>query len=111
MLRIPHCLDNRLTDGGEFVSLTSRPRSTHQKNIKKTRKLKHVCLEANTDADVSNQNAGQTIRKIANFFGNVAAFKHMDTTIRNANCINEKITRRLNSGNACLPLISESFAF
>jgi hypothetical protein len=25
MLRIPHCLDNRLTDGGEVVSLTRRP--------------------------------------------------------------------------------------
>jgi hypothetical protein len=27
MLRIPHCLDNRLTDGGKVVSLTHRPRS------------------------------------------------------------------------------------
>jgi hypothetical protein len=25
MLRIPHCLHNRLTDGGKFVSLTRRP--------------------------------------------------------------------------------------
>jgi hypothetical protein len=25
MLRIPHCLDNRLTDGGKAVSLTHRP--------------------------------------------------------------------------------------
>jgi hypothetical protein len=24
-LRLPHCLDNRLTDGGEVVSLTRRP--------------------------------------------------------------------------------------
>jgi hypothetical protein len=24
MLRIPHCLDNRLTGGGKFVSLTRR---------------------------------------------------------------------------------------
>jgi hypothetical protein len=23
--RLPHCLDNRLTDGGEVVSLTRRP--------------------------------------------------------------------------------------
>jgi hypothetical protein len=28
MLRIPHCLDNRLTDGGRIVSLTYRPLST-----------------------------------------------------------------------------------
>jgi hypothetical protein len=31
MSRIPHCLDNRLTDGGEVVSLTTRPHSTSQK--------------------------------------------------------------------------------
>jgi hypothetical protein len=31
MLRIPHCLDNRLTGGGEVVSLTRRPLSTLQK--------------------------------------------------------------------------------
>jgi hypothetical protein len=28
MLRIPHCLDSRLTDGGKLVSPTHRPRST-----------------------------------------------------------------------------------
>jgi hypothetical protein len=28
MLRIPHCLDNRLTDNGKVVSPTHRPRST-----------------------------------------------------------------------------------
>jgi hypothetical protein len=32
MLRIPHCLENRLTDGGKFVSLKQRPRSTPQKH-------------------------------------------------------------------------------
>jgi hypothetical protein len=31
MLRIPHCLDNYVTDGGEVVSPTQRPRSTLQK--------------------------------------------------------------------------------
>jgi hypothetical protein len=31
MLRIPHCLDSRLTDGGLVVSLKKRPRSTPQK--------------------------------------------------------------------------------
>jgi hypothetical protein len=30
MLRIPHCLNNRLTDGGEVVSFTGRPRFTPQ---------------------------------------------------------------------------------
>jgi hypothetical protein len=33
MLRIPHCLDSRLIDGGEVVSLTHRPRSTAQKHF------------------------------------------------------------------------------
>jgi hypothetical protein len=33
MLRIPHCLDNRLTDGDEVVSPTHRPRSTPQKHF------------------------------------------------------------------------------
>jgi hypothetical protein len=31
-LRIPHCLDNCLTDGGKFVSPTLRPRFTPQKH-------------------------------------------------------------------------------
>jgi hypothetical protein len=26
MLRIPHCLDKRLIDGGDVVSLTKRPK-------------------------------------------------------------------------------------
>jgi phage-related holin len=53
----------------------------------------------------------KTITKIVNIFGNVAVFKYMDTILRNVNCINEKITSRLNSGNAYLPLISEPFVF
>jgi hypothetical protein len=32
MLRIPHCLDKRITDGDEIVSLTHRQRSTPQKH-------------------------------------------------------------------------------
>jgi hypothetical protein len=32
MLRIPHCLDNRLIDGGKFVSPTHRPHFTPQKH-------------------------------------------------------------------------------
>jgi hypothetical protein len=32
MLRIPHSLDNRLTDGGEVVSLTHWPRSAQHKH-------------------------------------------------------------------------------
>jgi hypothetical protein len=32
MLRIPHCLDNRLTDGGKVVSPTHPPHVTPQKH-------------------------------------------------------------------------------
>jgi hypothetical protein len=32
MLRNPHCLDNRLTDGSKVVCHTHRPRSTPQKH-------------------------------------------------------------------------------
>jgi hypothetical protein len=32
MLRIPYCLNDRLTDGGKTVSPTHRPRSTPQKH-------------------------------------------------------------------------------
>jgi hypothetical protein len=32
MLRIPHCLDNRLTDGGKVVSPTHLPHTTPQKH-------------------------------------------------------------------------------
>jgi hypothetical protein len=32
MLKIPYCVDNRLTDGGKVVSHTHRPRSTPQKH-------------------------------------------------------------------------------
>jgi hypothetical protein len=33
MLRVPHCLDNRLTGGGKVVSLTHRPRCNPQKHF------------------------------------------------------------------------------
>jgi hypothetical protein len=43
MLRIPHCLDSRLTDGGEVVSPTHWPRSTPQK---------HYCSVSDTHFDL-----------------------------------------------------------
>jgi hypothetical protein len=33
MLRIPHCLDSRLSDGGQVVSLTPHPCVTHHKHF------------------------------------------------------------------------------
>jgi hypothetical protein len=32
MSRLPHFLDNRLIDGGEFVSLSRQPAFTHQES-------------------------------------------------------------------------------
>jgi hypothetical protein len=50
-----------------------------------------------------HQNVGQNLDiKIANrSFENVSHFKYLRTTIINQNLIQEKIKRRLNSGNAC----------
>jgi hypothetical protein len=33
MLRIPHCLDSRLADGGKVVSFTHRPRFAPEKHF------------------------------------------------------------------------------
>jgi hypothetical protein len=39
MLRMPHCVDNRLAGGGKVLSSTNRPRFTPQKHFlgKKTK--------------------------------------------------------------------------
>jgi hypothetical protein len=41
MLRIPHCIDNRTTDGGKEISPRNRPRSTphHYYSVSGT----HLC--------------------------------------------------------------------
>jgi hypothetical protein len=39
MLRIPHCLDSRLTDGSEVVIPTHRPRSAPQKHNNNNNRL------------------------------------------------------------------------
>jgi hypothetical protein len=45
MLRIPHCLDNRVTDGGKVVSLTHPPHFTPQKHFHKTVSLETTFVE------------------------------------------------------------------
>jgi hypothetical protein len=42
VLRIPHCLDNWLSDGGEVVSLTHRPRFSPSGNYFSVPNI-HVC--------------------------------------------------------------------
>jgi hypothetical protein len=41
MLRIPHCLDNRLIDGGEVVSLTPQKHFSATVLLKELRKLRN----------------------------------------------------------------------
>jgi hypothetical protein len=50
-----------------------------------------------------HQNVGQNRDiKIANrSFENVSQFRYLGTTVTNQNLIQEKIKRRLNSGNSC----------
>jgi hypothetical protein len=43
MLKIPHCLDNRLTVGGKFVSLTHPPHFTTQKHYYLNVSGTHFC--------------------------------------------------------------------
>jgi hypothetical protein len=79
MLRIPHCLDNRLIDGGNVVE-----------------KTKHMLLSR-------HHNTGQNYdMKIANrSFENVARFKCLGVTVTNENFVQVEIKRRSNSENAC----------
>jgi hypothetical protein len=50
MLRIPHCLDTRLTEGDKVVSLKPRPRSTSQKHNFSASST-HFCSEAGSEAE------------------------------------------------------------
>jgi hypothetical protein len=43
MLRIQHCLDNRLTDGGKVVSPMNRPHSTPEKHYYFSGFGSHLC--------------------------------------------------------------------
>jgi hypothetical protein len=61
----------------------------------------------------SHRNAGKNHdTKIANrSFENVTHFKYLETIATNQNLIQEKIKRRLNPGNALLPISPEPFVF
>jgi hypothetical protein len=62
-------------------------------NIEKT---KYMLVFRDQNAD---QNQGIKIGNRS--FENVSQFKHLETTVTNQHLIQEEITRRLNSGNAC----------
>jgi hypothetical protein len=60
-----------------------------------------------------HQNAGQNWDiKIANrLYENISQFKYLGTTVTNQNLIQEKIKRRLNSGNACYHSVQNLLSF
>jgi hypothetical protein len=52
MLRIPHCLDNQLIDGGKVVSPTHPPHFTSQEHYYFNASGTHFCLEVKVAAMV-----------------------------------------------------------
>jgi hypothetical protein len=52
MLRITHCLDNRLTDGGNVVSPTHQPHFTPQKHYYFDVSGTHFCLRLSKPQDL-----------------------------------------------------------
>jgi hypothetical protein len=63
MLRIPHCLDNRLADGGKVVSPTHRPRSTPQKYFFSVSST-HFCYRL---SETQGPSAAEELGKIKKF--------------------------------------------
>jgi hypothetical protein len=59
-----------------------------------------------------HQNAGQSydIKITKRCFENMAKFRYLGTTITNQNLIQEKIKRRLNSGNGCIKEVEMGMA-
>jgi hypothetical protein len=79
---------------------------------------KEVCLEVNPDKSKymlasRNQKIGQKPRvNIANrWFGDVARFRYLGTTLTDLNCVHEEIKNKTKFGECLLPFDSESFVF
>jgi hypothetical protein len=67
MLRIPHCLDSRLTDGGKVVSLTHGPRST-QKHYFSAADT-HFCWKLSRPQGLMWPEGSGKLKKCINFIG------------------------------------------
>jgi hypothetical protein len=60
-----------------------------------------------------HQNVGQNwnIKTANRWFENMSQFKYLGMTVTNQNLIQEKIKRRLNSGNACYHSVQSLLSF
>jgi hypothetical protein len=58
-----------------------------------------------------HQNAGHGVKIANRSFVSVAQFKYLGTTVTNKNLIQEKISRRLNSGNACYQIFQNILSY
>jgi hypothetical protein len=68
MLRIPHCLDNRLTNGGKDVSPTHRPRSTPQIHYSSASGT-HLCERLSKPQGLVRQEGLGKLKKFKNLIG------------------------------------------
>jgi hypothetical protein len=69
MLRIPHCLDKRLTDGGKVVSLTHRPYFTPQKHYYFNVSSMHFCWRLSKSQGLVSYHNHKNIKLFFFFFG------------------------------------------
>jgi hypothetical protein len=68
MLRIPHCLDNRLTDGGKVVNLTQGPRPTPQKHYFSA-SATHFCYRLSKPKGLVSPEGLRKLKKIIDLIG------------------------------------------
>jgi sorting nexin-29 len=72
-------------------------------NVEKTKYMllsRHQNIDRNRDIKIANRS-----------FENVSQFRYLGTTVTNQNLMEEKIKRRLNSGNACYHSVQNLLSF